>query len=318
VKPVEPVPPQAGTQDLAGYVLDLKRNHGAVILAHLYQRPEIQDLADFVGDSLGLSEQAASSDARVIVFCGVHFMAETAAILSPDKIVVLPEPSAGCPMADMVTADELRAKKRELPGVPVVCYVNSPAAVKAESDICCTSRNAVAVAESVPGDTVLFVPDRNLAHYVGTKTKKKVIAWDGFCATHDRITPADVRQAKSEHPEALVMVHPECRPEVSALADEVVSTAGMLRLARASSRQEFIVGTEQGILHQLTKQNPGKRFFLPSQAKQYCPNMKKTTLPKLIWALERLEPRVTVPEPVRSRAAQAVQKMLAVSGAGGG
>ncbi|MDP2872810.1 MAG: quinolinate synthase NadA [Bacillota bacterium] len=300
--------------ELSRHILELKRKHGAVILVHLYQRPEIQDLGDFVGDSLGLSRQAAASDAGVIVFCGVHFMAESAAILSPDKIVLLPELRAGCPMADMVTAEDLIAKKRELPGVPVVCYVNSSAAVKAESDICCTSRNAVQVVDSVPGDTVLFVPDRNLANYIGTKTNKKVIAWDGFCATHDNITAAEVLRARREHPDALVMVHPECRPEVVALADHVLSTSGMLRLARGSAAREFIVGTEQGILHQLTRQNPEKVFHLPNSKKQYCPNMKKTTLPKLAWALERLEPRITVPEPVRVRAATALERMLAISG----
>lgn len=299
---------------LARHILDLKRRQRAVILVHLYQRPEIQDLGDYVGDSLGLSQRAAASDAGVIVFCGVHFMAESAAILSPDKIVLLPEPRAGCPMADMVTAEDLRAKKRELPGVPVVCYVNSSAAVKAESDICCTSRNAVQIVESLDGDTVLFIPDRNLAHYIGTKTEKNVIAWDGFCATHDNITPAEVLRARREYPDAVVMVHPECRPEVVALADHVLSTSGMLRLARESAAREFIVGTEQGIVYQLAKQNPGKAFHLPSAAKQYCPNMKKTTLSKLAWALERLEPRITVPGEIRVRAAKSLERMLALSG----
>lgn len=294
-------------------VLELKRRRGAVILAHLYQRPEIQDVGDFVGDSLGLSQQAAAADAEVIVFCGVHFMAESAAILSPEKTVVLPEPNAGCPMADMVAPEDLRAKKRELPGVPVVCYVNSSAAVKAESDVCCTSRNAVDVVQSVEGDTVIFVPDRNLGDYVGRSTDKRVIAWDGYCATHDRITPGEVRRAKDDHPHAVVMVHPECRPEVIDLADHVLSTSGMLRLAQESPAEEFIVGTERGILYQLSRQNPEKTFFVPSHAKQYCPNMKKTTLRKLAWALERLEPRVTVAEEIRVRAARALERMLDVS-----
>lgn len=302
--------------ELSQHILKLKREHNAVILVHLYQRPEIQDLGDYVGDSLGLSQRAAASSADVIVFCGVHFMAESAAILSPHKTVLLPEPRAGCPMAEMVTAEDLKARKRELPGVPVVCYVNSSAAVKAESDVCCTSRNAVQIVDSIGGDTVLFVPDRNLAHYVGTKTNKKVIPWDGFCPTHDNLTPAEILRAKREHPEALVMVHPECRPEVVALADHVLSTSGMLRLARESDAREFIVGTEQGILYQLTGQNPEKVFHVPSAAKQYCPNMKKTTLPKLAWALERLEPRVTVTEDVRVRAAKALERMLALSGKG--
>jgi quinolinate synthase len=304
---------QAEIEALTQRALELKRERRAVILAHLYQRPEIQDVGDFVGDSLGLSQQAASAAAELIVFCGVHFMAESAAILSPEKTIILPEPNAGCPMADMVKADDLQAKKRELPGVPVVCYVNSSAAVKAESDICCTSRNAVQVVDSLPGDTVIFVPDRNLGDFVGRSTKKRVIAWDGYCATHDRITAADVRRAKEQHPEALVMVHPECRPEVVDLADEVLSTAGMLRLAGTAKAREFIVGTERGILYQLTKRNPEKRFHLANDTKQYCPNMKKTTLPKLVWALERLQPRITVPEEIRVRAAEALQKMLSVS-----
>jgi len=302
-----------GTRALTQRVLELKRKNRAIILAHLYQRPEIQDVGDFVGDSLGLSQQAATAQADVIVFCGVHFMAESAKILSPEKVVVLPEPNAGCPMADMITAEDLRAKKRELPGVPVVCYVNSSAAVKAESDICCTSRNAVQIVESVPGDAIIFVPDRNLGDYAGRSTNKRVIAWDGFCATHDRITARDVVRAKKAHPGAVVMVHPECRPEVIDLADEVLSTSGMLDLARSSAATEFIVGTERGILYQLSRQNPGKRFFLPSEGKQYCANMKKITLKKVAWALERLEPRVTVPEEIRARAEQALQRMLDVS-----
>ena len=300
-------------QELVAQIGELKRKHQAVILAHLYQRPEIQALADYVGDSLGLSQRAAASDAAVIAFCGVHFMAESAAILSPSKIVLLPEPNAGCPMADMVDAGDLRAKKRELPGVPVVCYVNSSAAVKAESDICCTSRNAVAIVESLPGDEVLFVPDRNLGHYIGTQTSKRIIAWDGFCNTHDAVTAAEVKRVQAAHPDAVTMVHPECRPEVVATADHVLSTSGMLRLARESDIQEFIVGTEQGILYQLEKQSPGKRFYLPSESKQYCATMKKTTLPKLAWALERLEPRITVAADVRIRAARALERMLEVS-----
>ena len=274
----------------------LKLERRAVVLAHLYQRPEVQDVADYVGDSLGLSQQAAKSDAEAILFCGVHFMAESAAILSPDKLVVLPEPNAGCSMAEMVDAEDLRVRKQELGGIPVVCYVNSSAAVKAESDICCTSRNAVEIVESLPGCRVLFVPDRNLGHWVGTQTSKEVITWDGFCNTHDSITQAEVDRMRELHPAALVMVHPECRPEVTARADRVLSTSGMLRFATESPATEFIVGTEQGILHQLTKQNPTKHFYLPSATKQYCANMKKVTLPKLVWAMEHLEPRVTVPK----------------------
>ncbi len=290
---------------------ELRRERRAVILAHLYQRPEIQDLADYVGDSLGLSRQAADADSEVIVFCGVHFMAESAAILSPDKAVVLPDPNAGCSMAEMVDPGELRARKHEL-GVPVVCYVNSSAAVKAESDVCCTSRNAVQVVDSLPDPRILFVPDKNLGHWVGTQTGKEVITWDGYCNTHDSITRAEVDRMRAEHPAAIVMVHPECRPEVTVSADYVLSTSGMLDLAKQSEHQEFIVGTERGILHQLCKQNPGKAFYLPNETKQYCANMKKVTLEKLAWSLEHLEPRVTVPEPVRALAARSLERMLEV------
>jgi len=291
----------------------LAAERDVVILAHNYQRPEVQDAADYRGDSLELSRIAQKDAHSVILFCGVHFMAETASILSPRKTVLMPDKRAGCPMANMITVDDLRVWKEKYPDAAVVCYVNSSAAVKAESDICCTSRNAVQVVDSLPGDTVIFVPDRNLGDFVGRSTKKRVIAWDGYCATHDRITAADVRRAKEQHPEALVMVHPECRPEVVDLADEVLSTAGMLRLAGTSKAREFIVGTERGILYQLTNKNPDKRFYLANDVKQYCPNMKKTTLPKLVWALERLQPRITVSEDIRVRAAEALQKMLAVS-----
>jgi quinolinate synthase len=297
---------------LTQLIHDLKRKQRAVILAHLYQRPEIQDVADYVGDSLGLSRQAADADADVIVFCGVHFMAESAAILSPDKIVVLPDPNAGCSMAEMVDADDLRARKQELGGIPVVCYVNSSAAVKAESDICCTSRNAVQIVNSLPDSRVLFVPDKNLGHWVGTQTDKEIITWDGYCNTHDAITRAEIDRIKVEHPSATVMVHPECRPEVTAAADHVLSTSGMLRLARESGHQEFIVGTELGILHQLTKQNPGKRFYLPSETKQYCPNMKKITLEKVLWSLRDMQTVVAVPEAIAVRARRSIDAMLAI------
>jgi quinolinate synthase len=304
---------EAGRSALRERVSELRHKRRAVILAHLYQRPEIQDLADYVGDSLGLARQAAAADADVIVFCGVHFMAESAAILSPDRIVLLPEPRAGCPMADMVDPDELAARKAELPGVPVVCYVNSSAAVKAQSDICCTSRNAVDIVNSLGVARVLFVPDRNLGHYISTQTSTEIILWDGYCASHDSIRAAEVRRVKEAHPEALVLAHPECRPDVVRLADHVLSTSGMLRTARESDAQEFIICTEQGILHPLTRQNPGKKFYLPCPAKQYCANMKKTTIEKLVASLERLEPRVTVPEAIRAKASRSLERMLAVS-----
>jgi len=290
----------------------LREQHNAVILAHLYQRPEIQEIADFTGDSLALAQQAAQTNAEVIVFCGVHFMAESAAILSPDKIVLLPEEKAGCPMADMITAEQLRAKKREHPNAIVVCYVNSSAEVKAESDICCTSANAVKVVQSLPEDAeILFVPDRNLGHWVGLQSDRSIIYWEGYCNTHHRLKADDIRRTKAEHPEALILVHPECQPEVVALADGVFSTSGMIKYAKESPAQEFILGTEMGILHQLRKECPGKQFYMASD-KLICPNMKATTLEKVKWALEELEPRITVPEEIRLKAIDSLEKMLAV------
>ncbi len=297
---------------LSAEILDLKKKHNAIILSHLYQRPEVQDVADYIGDSLGLSQEAAKTGAEVIVFCGVHFMAETAAILSPGKTVLLPEVNAGCPMADMVTAEALRAKKREYPDAVVVCYVNSSADVKAESDICCTSANAVKIVRSVPVDKpVLFVPDRNLGNYVGVKSGRQIIYWEGYCNTHDKLTVDDILQAKESHPGATVMVHPECRPEVVALADQIFSTSGMIKFARGNEAAEYIIGTEMGILHQLYKECPGKKFYIASN-KLICPNMKATTLQKVKWALEEMQPRVMVPEAIREKALGAVERMITV------
>lgn len=298
--------------ELQATALRLKKEKDTLVLSHLYQRPEIQDIADMVGDSLGLSQAAARTDNPIIVFCGVHFMAESAKILSPDKTVVLPEAAAGCQMADMISLQGLREMKAKHPGVPVVCYVNSSAALKAESDICCTSRNAVKVVESVDSDTVLFIPDRNLAAYVATKTSKKVIPWEGFCPTHEHIRATDVKRLQKEHPDAPTMVHPECTPEVIALADRVFSTQGMINFAKENPAKTFIVGTEVGILHQLKKDNPDKTFLFPSEKEQICPNMKATTLQKVVWALEKLEPQVTVPEDIRLRAVHALERMLAI------
>ena len=222
----------------------LKKARKAIILVHNYQLGEVQDIADFAGDSLELSQIAAQTDADVIVFCGVRFMAETASILCPNKIVLLPDINAGCPLADMVTTERLEQKKKELPGATVVCYINSSAEVKAESDICCTSANAVRVVESLDAQEILFVPDQCLGHYASTKTRKKVILWPGFCPTHVRIQPEDIIRLREEHPHAKAVVHPECRPEVIALADEVLSTGGMCRYARTNEVKEMIVGTE--------------------------------------------------------------------------
>jgi len=297
---------------LQNEILELKKKRNAVILAHLYQRPEVQDIADFTGDSLGLSEEAAKTEAEVIVFCGVHFMAETAAILSPEKTVLLPEVNAGCPMADMITAEQLRAKKKECPDAVVICYVNSSADVKAESDICCTSANAVKVVRSVPADKrILFVPDKNLGHYVGQQAGREVIYWEGFCNTHDRLSAEQLQKAKQTHPEALVLVHPECRPEVIALADRVFSTSGMIKFAKESEHNEFILGTESGILHKIRKTAPGKKFHMASE-ELVCPNMKATTLEKVKLSLEELQPRVMVPDEIRDKALGAVERMIAV------
>jgi quinolinate synthase len=303
---------QKTIQEYSEKILKLKKERKAIILAHFYQRPEVQDVADFIGDSLGLSQQAASTDAEVIIFCGVHFMAESASILSPGKIVVLPDEHAGCPMADMIDAVQLVRKKQEIPGVMVVCYVNTSAEVKAECDIACTSANAVKVVASLPPDRpILFVPDKNLGHYIITQTGRDMILWEGCCNTHDNLTAAEILKAREEHPQALVMVHPECRPEVTALADKVSSTAGMINFAAASDAQEFIVGTEMGILHPLKKRCPDKQFYMASK-KLMCPNMKKTTLDKVYQALVTLETRVEVPAEIRERAIVCLERMIAI------
>jgi quinolinate synthase len=289
----------------------LRKKRNAVILVHNYQLGEVQDIADFVGDSLELSRNAAKTTADVIVFCGVHFMAETASIICPHKVVLLPDVNAGCPMADMITPERLRAKKKEHPQAAVVCYVNSSAAVKAESDICCTSTNAVEVVESLDAPEILFIPDQYLGHYVSTRTDRKLILWPGFCPTHVRIKPERIKELKQEYPQAKVVVHPECRPEVIALADEVSSTSGMCRYARRDEVREMIVGTETGIIHRLKKENPGKRF-IPVSEQAICPNMKLTTLEKVVWSLEEMSPEVKVSEEIRLRAIAAVDKMLRV------
>ncbi|TET17498.1 MAG: quinolinate synthase NadA [Dehalococcoidia bacterium] len=297
--------------ELTGKILSLKKTRGAVILAHNYQLGEVQDIADFVGDSLGLSQNAAKTDAEVIVFCGVHFMAETASILCPDKIVLLPDINAGCPMADMVTADKLRERKKELSNATVVCYVNSSAEVKAESDICCTSANALKVIESLDANEILFVPDQYLGNYISTKTNKKMILWPGYCPTHARILPQEITRLKQEYPKAKIIVHPECRPEVIALADEALSTSGMIKFAQKTEAKEIVVGTEIGIIYRLKKENPGKEF-IPASEQAVCPNMKRITLEKILWSLEEMSPEVKVPEEIRLKAKLAVDKMLEI------
>jgi len=296
---------------LAEEVEVLKKERKAVILAHYYQRPEIQDIADFVGDSLQLSQQAAICDAEVIVFCGVHFMAESAAILSPDKVVLLPDSKAGCPMADMVDAEGLRAYKKRVPGVKVVCYVNSSAEVKAESDICCTSSNALKVVQSLQGNDILFAPDENLGRYAAQILGQTLQLWPGYCKTHDRLKKEDILKARTAHPLAKVIVHPECREDVCQEADYVGSTAGLIAYAQSSEKQEFIVGTESGILHRLHQLCPNKKFYLASE-RLVCPNMKLTTLTKVRDALITLSPRITVKEEIRVKAKEALDRMLAL------
>jgi quinolinate synthase len=292
-------------------ISSLKKRRNAVILVHNYQLGEVQDIADFVGDSLELSQNAARTDADVIVFCGVRFMAETASIICPDKVVLLPDINAGCPMADMITAEGLRAKKKEHPQAVVVCYINSTAEVKAESDICCTSANAVEVVESLDSREIIFIPDQYLGDYVAVRTGKNMILWPGFCPTHVRIEPERIKELKQEYPQAKVVVHPECRPEVIALADEVASTSGMCRYARRDDVKDMVVGTEVGIIHRLRKENPGKRF-VPASEQAICPDMKLITLEKVLRSLEEMSPEVKVPERIRLKAIAAVDKMLQV------
>jgi len=292
-------------------IYQLKKERNAIILAHYYQRPEIQDAADLVGDSFALSLEAAQTDAEIIVFCGVRFMAETASILSPDKIVLLPDLEACCPMAEMAVAEDLVALKEKHPHAAVVSYVNTSAAVKAESDICCTSANALQVVESLPHQTIIFCPDRNMGRYVAARTKKEVILWDGYCATHDHLTAEDILAAKQRHPRAVVMVHPECRPEVTELADYILGTRGMLELVSQSSANAFIVGTEAGLSHALYKAEPEKTYIFPS-SRLICPTMKLNALERVLEVLETLEPRITVPADIQRRARKALDKMLAV------
>ena len=290
----------------------LKEELRAVIVAHNYQRAEVQDIADFVGDSLELSRQCTEVDAEIIVFCGVRFMAETAAILNPQRTVLLSEGSAGCPLAGMINISELRAWKQRCSGASVVCYINSSAEIKAESDICCTSANGVQIVDSIPSNDILFVPDLNLGHYILTRTKKNIILYPGFCYVHHRLKPEQVKLAKKLHPEAQVFVHPECPPEVITLADAALSTSQMLHYAKASSHQSSIIGTEEGLLHRLRLENPDKSFYLISNS-QICIDMKKTTLETIVQTMELRQNIVTIPEEVRLKAKQAIDRMLAVS-----
>ena len=298
-------------KELAGKIRELAKEKNAIILAHNYQVPEVQDIADLTGDSLALSIQASETEADIIIFCGVRFMAETAAIVCPDKKVILPVKNAGCGMADMLNASELKAEKAKYPGIPVVTYVNSTAEVKSESDICCTSANAVQVVKSLKATEVLMTPDKNLAMWAQRHTDKKIHYWSGYCPIHNELTIDQIKKAKAAHPEALLMAHPECVPEVLDMADAVRSTSGMLTFAAESKAKEFIVATEVGLLHQLKKQNPEKQFYAAS-SEMICKDMKKTGLKELLRALQTEGPVIILPEPIRLRALKAVERMMAV------
>ncbi len=300
-----------GDDAILSEIEELRQERRAVILVHNYQRREVQRIADFLGDSLGLARLAQATDAEVIVFCGVHFMAETANILCPEKITLLPEPEAGCPLADTITAEDVRRLRAEHPDAAVVTYVNSSAEVKAESDYCCTSGNAVQVVQAVEADEIIFAPDRNLGRYVQRVTGRNLIIWDGCCPIHDRITREQIETLKARYPEAAFVAHPECREEVLQLADEVASTSGIYEFAGRSAAREIIVGSEAGMLYRLERDHPDKAFFFPS-ADALCPNMKLITLKKVARSLRSLEPRVTVPDHVRDRALRAVERMVSI------
>lgn len=297
--------------EIKAKILKLANEKNALLLAHNYQRDEIQEIAHITGDSLGLSIEAARTDKDIIVFCGVHFMAESAALLSPQKTVLLPRHDAGCPMADMVTPAGLRKMKAQHPQAVVVTYVNSSAAVKAESDICCTSSNALNVVRSLDCDEVLLVPDRNLGRYIASQVDKICHVWEGYCPTHERLQVSEIEAARCAHPDAVFMAHPECSPEILALADHICSTSGMYEYAAKSTAKSFIVGTEMGILYRLRSQNPDKTFILPSKS-LICPNMKLTSLEDVLLCLETMSPRVTVAPETAEKARRALDRMLAV------
>ena len=295
--------------DTVEEILRLKKEKNAVILVHNYQRPEIQDIADSLGDSLGLAREAAKTDARIIVFSGVRFMAETAKILSPKKMVLLPKKEAGCPMADMITAEDLRILKEKYPDAKVVSYVNTNADVKAESDICCTSANAVEVVRNVKGERIIFTPDKNLAAYCQRFTNKEIIPWNGYCYVHEKIRKEEVRLAKEKFPDALLLVHPECNSSVIDLADEVLSTSGMLNFAKKSDKKRFLIGTEEGLIYRLKKENPGKEFYAAGTVKT-CQNMKLTALKDVYFAIKEERYQVELPEEIIKRAGKALKAML--------
>lgn len=299
-------------QPLLEKIKQLKDSRNAVILAHNYQPGDVQDIADFCGDSLGLSINAASTDADVIIFCGVLFMAETAAILSPQKTVLLPDKHAGCPLADMIDAKQLRKLKKEHPEALVVCYVNSTAEVKAESDYCCTSSNAVALVKSLPTDKkIIFVPDQHLGRFVIEKTGRDLVLWPGYCATHVMITEEDIEKEKEKHSDAVVMAHPECSEPVKEISDAILSTGQMLEYVEKNDAKTYIVATESGIIHALKKKNPDA-VYLPAGQMGICPNMKKITLEKILWSLEDMQYEITIPQQIAEKARKALDRMVEV------
>lgn len=295
--------------ELIEEIMELKEKHNAVILAHVYQDGSIQDIADFIGDSLGLSRKAIETEAEVIVFCGVLFMAETAYILNPDKKVLIPDPNAGCTLADTATISKLKVKKKEYPNAAVVSYVNSSAQIKAYSDICCTSANAIQIVESIQYDEILFIPDRNLADYVAENTNKKIIPWDGYCLVHENISIETIQRLKNQHPNAEIVVHPECRVPVRHIADYIGSTSAMARYISQSSSKEFIVGTEDNFVYRVRKDNPDKIFY-PVGTR--CIGMRRITLEKLRDSLLEMKYEITIPEDIRINAKKALDKMLKI------
>ncbi|SDO93834.1 quinolinate synthetase [Paenibacillus sp. yr247] len=298
-------------RELKERLLQLKKERNAIILAHYYQRDEVQEVADFRGDSFLLAQKAAQTDADVIVFCGVHFMGESAKILAPNKTVIIPDERAGCPMADMVNVEGLRALKRQHPKAKVVAYINTSAEVKSETDICCTSANAINVINSVDSDEIIWVPDKNLGDYVSKFTSKKVIIWEGYCNTHDMLTVKDVEEMRAQYPNAEFVVHPECRPEVVKLGDFVGSTTAIIKYCKESNSKEFIVGTEDGTGYQLRLDSPDKQFHFATKY-LVCPNMKVNNLKKIVKCLETMQPEIYVPEDVADKARLSLERMLQV------
>lgn len=290
----------------------LKKERNAVILVHNYQPPEVQDIADILGDSLGLSQQAAKTDADVIVFCGVYFMAETAAILCPQKKVLIPDTGAGCPMADMIKPEGLAKIKAEHPNVPVVTYINSTAAIKAESDVCCTSANADKIIASMPEDKIIFIPDQYLGGYIARSSDKEIVLWPGYCPSHRKILIEDMADARKKYPGVPIMVHPECPPDIIDAADAVLSTEGMCRYAATGHGDVFLVGTEIGMVYRLQKMFPHKKFY-PVSNLAVCPNMKKNSLEKVAWVLEDMSNQVIVDPAVADKARVSIERMLEYS-----